>query len=177
MKLRYLLPLVLLSCLSAFGQMGSGDTQFATILPDLQGVPIQYAFPVSPFGEWIPSFHAKKFDFSTIDNVMQVQTVNGVTQLHLRDTHDLCGHVKVPPAGFCSFDGTLQGPINTITTNLTGEAGWTNHVSGLFLGTFIGPYGVEYDNVYAYLTFDTFPTLNTVYWPATGGVTVVLSNN
>lgn len=102
---KYLLWFLLL-CSTALAQQLNGTTQFATILPDFQGRIIQYAFPVTPFEGWVERQHLKKYKWESVPNTVQVQTVDGVTQLNLIDTHDICGP-KAGPVGACEYLGTL----------------------------------------------------------------------
>lgn len=158
---------------SVSAQTAGGYTQFATILPNFKGEILQYSFPVSPFSEWDASKRAKKFTFAGT-NTVQVQTVAGVTQLYLSDSHDVCGP-KNGSAGQCQFLGQLSGTFSIESNNLNGAA--YQHVSGTFYGTFQDAKGNSYENVPVLLSFDTFPSIDGVQWPAFGGVTIVLQPN
>ncbi len=166
--------LVLLTVVSASAQQVTGDTQFATILPDFQGQILQYAFPISPFGGWVENQHLPKYEFTELPNVVQVQTVKGQTQIYLKDVHDICGP-KAGSFGACIFTGILTGDLVVANEVLLDSA--YQHVSGTFVGTFTDAQGDVYQNIPALLSFDTFPTIDTVYWPSYGGVTIVLQPN
>ena len=171
--MKYLLWFLLL-CSTALAQQLNGTTQFATILPDFQGRIIQYAFPVTPFEGWVERQHLKKYKWESVPNTVQVQTVDGVTQLNLIDTHDICGP-KAGPVGACEYLGTLLGPLQITEEFL--YAGSYQHVSGTFVGTFTDAQGYVFRDVFALLDFDTFPTVDTVNVPDHGGVTIVLQYN
>jgi len=152
----------------------SGLTQFATVLPNYHGQIMQYAFPISPFSEWEQYKHAKKFAFSG-SNLAEIQTVNGVTELYLYDSHDFCGP-KAGPWGACLYEGTLSGQLKIEAVAVSGGASY-QHVSGDFYGTFSDAKGNMYYNVLGVLSFDTFPASDGVIWAAHGGVTIVLGDN
>jgi hypothetical protein len=174
-NMKYLLPLLLLlGCSCASAQQLSGYTTFATILPDLQGQFMQYAFPVSPFDFWIPKGHSKKFQFGA-SNAVDVATVNGVTELYLADSHDVCSS-KAGIEGQCTYLGTLT-PGSFLVTPEVGAGGTYQHVTAEFSGAFVDAKGNIFSPVTALLSFDTFPTKDTVNWPSTGGVTIVFDLN
>lgn len=150
----------------------TGLTQFATILPNFHGQIMQYAFPVSPFSEWDQYAHQKKFAFSG-SNTAQLQTVNGVTELYLMDTHDLCGP-KAGSNGYCGYVGTLDGQLKVEAVSVPGGASY-QHVTGAFLGEFIDAKGKLRQNILALLSFDTFPATDGIVWASHGGVTIVLA--
>lgn len=152
----------------------TGVTQFATILPNVHGQIMQYAFPISPFSEWDQYRHARKFSFAG-SNLAEVQTVNGVTELYLLDTHDFCGP-KAGPNGYCGYVGTLDGQLKVEAIGVPGSASY-QHVTGVFLGEFIDAQGKLHKNILALLSFDTFPATDGIVWASHGGVTVVLACN
>ena len=164
---------VMATCALSLAQKATAFTQFATVLPDYKGAIIQYAFPLSPFSQWIPSGKVSKFDFQGSDTV-QIITVKGVTELYLWDTHDICGP-KAGPVGSCSFLGTMWGPLLT-EAKKTPEGASYSCVSATFYGVFEDPHGAEF-NVEALLSFDTFPTVDGAVWASTGGLTIVLQYN
>jgi hypothetical protein len=177
MKTLATLCLSLLLIPSAFSQSAAGDTQFAAILPSLQGFIMQYSFPIAPFGpSWLPGGHLKKFAFSGA-NVAQMQTVGGVTELSLSDSHDICGP-KAGPAGSCSYLGTLAGVMDVQTIILDPSQNLSyQHVTGTFSGLFTDDDGHQYVHTPALLSFDTYPATDGINVPSVGSVVVLLAYN
>src|SRR5271167_301971 len=109
-RLGTMIALLVTCSLGLAAQQVAGDTQFAAVLPNEHGQIMQYSFPVNPFPpDWVPNGHASKFNFSG-SNIVEVETVQGVTELYLSDSHDICGP-KARPAGYCSYLGTLVGEL------------------------------------------------------------------
>ncbi len=171
MKTLSLIALIVFCSFSAFGQSVWGETQFATILPALNGGIIQYAFPVTPFvGAWFPTSHQKKFTFSGT-HTAAIQTVDGVTELYLHDEHDICGF----KGGSCSFLGTLSLPFEI--TSVPFDGGIYQHVVGEFYGTFTDETGLQWPDVIALFSLDTFPADDPVDMPSVGSVVIVYKLN
>jgi hypothetical protein len=159
----------------AFSQSAAGDTQFAAILPSFQGVIMQYSFSIAPFGSsWLPLGHIKKFNFAGT-NVAQMQTVGGVTELYMSDSHDICGP-KAGPTGSCSYLGTLSGGM-TVTTISIESGGSYEHVTGTFSGLFLDDDGNQFAYTPALLSFDTYPAKDGINVPSAGSLMVVLAYN
>jgi hypothetical protein len=98
-----------------------------------------------------------------------VQTVDGVSELYLTDSHDFC-----KPA--CTFLGTLS---TTPTIQQATQAGGATYqtVSGSVTGTFKDAYGNTFTNVPALFGFTTYPGHGDVGVPAVGSLIVTLQPN
>jgi hypothetical protein len=174
-RLITIIALFVTCSLSLIAQQVTGETQFAAVLPDYYGQIMQYSFPINPFPpDWLPAGHAKKFKFSGT-NIVEVETVKGVTELYLSDSHDLCGP-KAGPVGFCSYLGTMVGALEIKVINLAGGATYS-HVTGTFSGLFTDDHGDQFPNTLGLFAFDTYPSVNSVVVPSAGSVVIVLENN
>jgi hypothetical protein len=174
-RLATIIALLITCSLGLAAQQVTGETQFAAVLPDFQGRIMQYSFPVNPFPpDWLPAGHVTKFNFSGT-NVIEVETVKGVTELYLSDSHDLCGP-KAGPVGSCSYLGTMVGALEIKTISLASGATYA-HVTGTFLGLFTDDHGDQFANTLGLLAFDTYPSVNSVVVPSAGSVVIVLENN
>jgi hypothetical protein len=167
---------LLITCsLGLAAQQVTGETQFAAVLPDFHGQIMQYSFPINPFPpDWLPNGQASKFKFSGT-NIVEVETVKGVTQLYLSDSHDYCGP-KAGPAGSCSYQGTMVGELDIKTISL--ESGATySHVAGTFSGLFTDARGNQFPNKLGLFSFDTYPSVNSIVVPSAGSLVIVLEDN
>jgi|ERR1035438_10143755 hypothetical protein len=167
---------LLITCsLGLAAQQVTGETQFAAVLPDFQGQIMQYSFPVNPFPpDWLPNGHARRFKFSGT-NIVEVETVKGVTELYLSDSHDFCGP-KAGPAGTCSYLGTMVGELEIKTISL-GSGATYSHVAGTFSGLFTDARGDQFPNKLGLFSFDTYPSVNGLVVPSAGSVVIVLEDN
>jgi hypothetical protein len=161
---------MLLMAGAMWAQTASGATQFATILPDYYGRILAYSFPATPWINWNASGHQKKLKL-TGTNVLQLQTVDGVTYVYLRDTHDICGK----DTGYCYYLGVLSAPLEVDSVDV--ESAVRQHVTGTFYGTFTDSHGNTYQNVLGLLSLDTFPATDTIQVGSVGHLDVIFNFN
>lgn len=167
MKTVLLSALLMLLSIMGFAQQSYQPTWVTNPLPNLQGKVIQWGIPTGS-GSFFPAKQQKSFKFGC-SNCIQVQTVNGSTQLFASDSHDVCKPACTYLATFVEFHAEL------VTEGVT----QFYRVSGGLNGTFTDPFGVVTENVPARYYFETFPNKYSepVFVPAAGGLTIVLSLN
>lgn len=165
-----LLSLLLCSC-SLFGQELAQPTWSVAAVPNENGKITQYSFNTNAGFFWVTKqeLKYKLGGKSCVGNCLQIQTVGGVTQLYLQDSHSICG-------SGCTYQGTFSYFKKTL--NAEGPAFYWS-VEGSLVGTFTDPNGVTYQNVAARFYFETNPAsfqdeLLTPSNIGPGGLTVVL---
>lgn len=165
---RYVFGLLMLAAMagSVHAQFLVQQTWATNPLNKLQGKIIQYGI-VAGDGAWYPTQQAKALKPFCSNNCAEIQTVNGVSQLFVTDSHDFCKPV-------CTYSGTFVDLRNEQITQ-HGATFWK--VSGGLIGTFTDPHGIVTENVPARYYFETFPSTDGTYVPAGGNLTVVLALN
>jgi hypothetical protein len=157
---------VLLLCSAASAQWLWQPTWVANPLPARNGKIIQWGIP-SGSGAFYPDRQEKKFALNCTSNCIQFQTVNGVTMIHAVDFHDFC-------KSGCYYDGTFVDLRQELVTEGITKF-W--RVSGGLTGTWTGPNGIAQQEIPARYYFETFPSFDGTWVPASGGLTVVLQLN
>jgi|ERR1700722_1319194 hypothetical protein len=136
------------------------------VLPNFQGQLIQYSF-ITDTGSWSGTKQSKKYIWDTGTNVLEIQTVGGASLLYAEFTGPVCKNG-------CTYNGAF--------TRLNQELVTSNgvsfvRVSGDLLGTFTDLYGINYTNVVARFSTETYPASDGVLVPGPGGLIVVLEYN
>jgi hypothetical protein len=166
--------IVLMLCLGAAlcsGQELSQVTSFAYVLPDFRGEFQQWGFAIGASTEsYSPTGQAKKFKSYCTKNCLQIETVAGVTELIMTDSHDFCSL----GTGFCSYSGTFTS-FNSQVVN-KGNFSYTR-ISGELVGTFTDAQGNISNNVSALYSAETYPANNGILEVAPGNLTVILQLN
>jgi len=139
----------------------------AFVLPNPSGIIIQYSFPLGPFEVWLPAKDLKAYDFQKEPNSLQIETVGGVSELLLSDSHDFCN-----PS--CKYLGTFDAGLPSVAVAALPDGAVYETVSGTLTGTFTDAFGKKYTNVLALFSFTTYPGAGV---PAVGYLTVVLQDN
>lgn len=102
----------------------------STDIASYEGKVIQYGFYLG-FGAWFPSESSPQYNFTENENLAQIISVKGKSQLYLNSGGDACPNL-------CTFQGTFstwngQPQIESVTLP---DGSIVNRVSGTLLGTF-----------------------------------------
>lgn len=168
------LPLLLL-CLTSFApaQYLLQSTWVTNPLNAHDGHMLQWGIVTGPPSAYFPAQQEKKQKPWCSHNCAMVQTVNGVSQLFVTDSHDFCAAVP-PSTSNCSYLGSFVEFHQELVTE--GIAHFWRVSIGL-TGTFTSPLGVVTQNVPARYYFETFPSQDSTDVPSGGNLTVVFELN
>jgi hypothetical protein len=165
----YFVALSLLGSLSAAQEL-SAPTTALYVINNIHGVALQYSMQQGATTAFYATKQRTSYSFSNTANVLEIQTVGGVTELNALNSNNGACH-----SGNCSYSGTFS-ELRMETVALS-DGSSRIRMSGDLLGTFTDPGGNVYTNIVAHYYTETYPATDGVTVGAVGGLTIVLTYN
>lgn len=136
------------------------------------GSALQYNFQEGATVSFFATKQRTSYGFSNSANTLEIQTVNGVTELNVfENAKGACNAVS----GTCSYFGTFTQLRMDTVTNSDGSSYII--MTGDLVGSFTDYRGTVYPNTVAHYYTETYPATDGITVGGPAGLTIVLSYN